>query len=320
MSNELLIEVGAHETRVAVLTGGRLVEVHIERAAEPGVVGNVYKGRVSRVVPGIQAAFVDIGLARDAFLFAGDLRRAEPVDLSMDDGQQGQRPEQRLITEHVKEGQELLVQVVKEPLPGKGARISLQISLPGRLLVLLPGASGVGISRRISLPDERQRLEALIQPMLPADNGLIVRTAGAGKSEKDLRLDLEWLSRTWQEIKQRSAGVNAPGLVQREMGLAMRAARDLLNNTFSAVWVEDATAYADIEQYLAEVDREMVPRVSSSTRPRRWLPSTSTRADIRKRRHWKPRLCKPTWRLQRRSHARFDCGILPASSSWTSST
>lgn len=261
MSNELLIEAGPHETRVAVLAEGRLVEVHIERAAEPGVVGNLYKGRVSRVVPGIQAAFVDIDLARDAFLFAGDLQRFEPLDLSKEDDRKKQPLNGRPIAEQVKEGEDLLVQVVKEPLPGKGARISLQISLPGRFLVLLPGARGVGISRRISAPDERQRLEELVLEMLPEDCGVIVRTAGADRPQAELNRDLDWLRSTWQEIKGRSAGVSAPGLVRQEMGLAKRAARDLLNESYSSVWIEGAPVYATVERYLAAVDRQMAARV-----------------------------------------------------------
>jgi len=261
MSSELLIEAGPHETRVAVLEDGQLVEVHIERAAEPGVVGNIYQGRVSRVVPGIQAAFVDIGLERDAFLFAGDLRRTGSADLSAEDGGARQRPDHRPIADQVEEGQQLLVQAVKEPLPGKGARISSQISLPGRILVLLPGASGVGVSRRISEPDERQRLDELVREMLPDGHGAIVRTAGAEKPEAELRRHLDWMIRTWQEIQGRLSGISAPGLVYWEMSLAKRAVRDLLNESFSEVWIEGASAHAAVERYLTEVDREMADRL-----------------------------------------------------------
>jgi ribonuclease G len=261
MSNELLIEAGPHETRVAILEDGQVVEVHIERALEPGVVGNIYKGRVSRVVPAIQAAFVDIGLQRDAFLFAGDLQRSGPFELSTDEGQERQPPDHRPIADQVKEGQDLLVQAVKEPLPGKGARISSQLSLPGKLTVLLPRASGAGISRQISSPEERQRLEGLLEEMMPAGHGVIVRTAGAERQGKELRRDLEGLLRSWQEIQKRSTGITAPGLVHQELGLAKRAARDLLNEGFSDAWIEGAAAHAAIERYLEELDREMVGRL-----------------------------------------------------------
>jgi len=261
MSNELLIEVGPHETRVAILEDGRVVEVHIERATEPGVVGNIYKGRVSRVVPGIQAAFVDIGLQRDAFLFAGDLQRTAPLDLAKDEDQAGRQQEHRPIADLVQKGQELLVQVVKEPLPGKGARISSQVSLPGKLAVLLPGASGIGISRRISSPEERQRLEGLLEAMVPDGDGVIVRTVGVGRQEEEFRRELELLQARWQETKKRSAGISAPGLVRQETGLTERTARDLLNEDFSEVWVEGAAGYAVLEGYLGEIDRRMVDRL-----------------------------------------------------------
>ncbi len=261
MAEELLIEAGPHETRVAVLDEGRLVEVHVERITEPTVVGNLYNGRVSRVVPGIQAAFVDIGLERDAFLFAGDLQRREADDLSADDGHQQPRPDHRPIADSVKEGQDLLVQVVKEPLPGKGARISTQISLPGKFLVLLPGARGVGVSRRIEDPEERQRLENLAHGMLPEGCGLIVRTAAAARGAAELAGDLERLQHRWDRERDRAAGVAAPGLVRQEMSLGTRAVRDFLNESYSAVWVEGAGAYAEVAGYLAETDPEMAAKV-----------------------------------------------------------
>ncbi len=145
MSNQLLIEVGVFETRVALLEEGRLAEVHHERQSTHERVGDIYKGRVSRVVPGIQAAFVDIGLSRNAFLFAGDVRG-----------------EKRPIAEEVQQGQELLVQIAKEAVTGKGTRISLQISLPGRFVVLLPKASGVGISRRVEDTEEKQYFKLML--------------------------------------------------------------------------------------------------------------------------------------------------------------
>lgn len=261
MSNEILIESGPHELRVAALEDGRLVEVHIERATALGVVGNLYKGRVSRVVPAIQAAFVDIGLARDAFLFAGDLRREEPMDLPVEERPQRVRPDHHPIAEQVKEGQELLVQVVKEPLPGKGARISSQVSLPGRFLVLLPDANGVGVSRRISDSQERLRLDEEVRSLLPEGHGAIVRTAAVGGRRQELERDLESLLLTWRETRDRAAGIGAPGLVRREGGLVERVARDLLVDDISAIWIEGASARATVEGYLSRVDAEMLERV-----------------------------------------------------------
>lgn len=261
MSSELLIEAGPYETRVAILEQGRVVELHIERATDPGVVGNIYKGRVSRVVPGIQAAFVDIGLDRDAFLFAGDLPRPGPKDVAAEETRERQPPDLLPIADRIKEGERLLVQAVKEPVPGKGTRISSQISVPGKFLVLLPGADGVGISRRISEPDERQRLEGLVEEMLPEGDGVIVRTAGMGREQEEFRQDLDWLLTTWKQIKARGAGVASPGLVSRETGLAKRAVRDLLNESFSEVWVEGAAVHDALERYLNEIDPEMAGRL-----------------------------------------------------------
>ena len=261
MSNVILIEAGEFETRVAVMEEGRLAEVHLERHTESGVVGNIYKGRVSKVIPGIQAAFVDIGLHRDAFLFAGDLSRPAPAEKEGQEGDAGRRTNHRPIAGEVEEGQELLVQVVKEPLPGKGVRISSQISLPGRFVVLLPGASGVGISRRIADPLERQRLEAQLQENLPDHSGVIVRTAGAERSIEELVKDLEPLVRTWQELQSHAAGTEPPVLIHQEADLVRRTARDLLNRELTELWVEGVSAHEEIERYLEEVDPSMVGRL-----------------------------------------------------------
>jgi ribonuclease G len=257
MKNELLIEAGPHETRVAILEDGQLVEVHIERLDEPAVVGSIYMGRVSRVVPGIQAAFVDIGLDRDAFLFAGDLQRTGPVELSNANAEDRHRP----IADQIQQGQELLVQGVKESLPGKGARISSQISIPGRFLVLLPGSTGVGVSRRIEAPSERQRLEESVRAMMPMGDGVIVRTAAENGSEEELRQDLDWLNRTWQEVQKKAAGIQAPERVHGEENLALRAARDLLDESCAEVWIEGPSAYAAVESYLSDLDQDFVPRL-----------------------------------------------------------
>jgi ribonuclease G len=245
MSNELLIEVGEYETRVALLEDGKLVEIHLERHGEAGVaVGNVYKGRVSRVVPGIQAAFVDIGLARDAFLFAGDIRR-----------------DNRPIAEEVKQGQELLVQVVKEPLPGKGARISSQISLPGRFVVLLPGAEGIGISRRIGSIEERERLELELSQSLPQGSGVIVRTAAEDRPVSDLVKEISHQEEKWKEMRIRAKGLKAPSLVHHEAGLALRTIRDSLSLEIAKVWVEGAAAYDDLRSFLEQSDPDLLGRV-----------------------------------------------------------
>lgn len=261
MPSELLIETGPYETRVAMMEEGRVVEVHIERTADPGIVGSIYKGRVSRVVPGIQAAFVDLGFDRDAFLFAGDLQRSSAEDLSADSQAERPRADLRPIADHVRQGQEIVVQVVKEPLPGKGARISSQISLPGRLLVLLPDAGGVGISRRIVDPEERQRLADILVDLVPDDVGVIVRTAASGRAADEIRRDLGWLRSRWQEIQQRATGIHAPGRVDAEADLVLRAARDLLNDSIAEIWVDGEQAHDALGDYLRHVDPQRVHRL-----------------------------------------------------------
>ena len=244
MSTELLIEAGEYETRVALLQDGKLVEVHHERHLDRGGVGDIFKGRVSRVVPGIQAAFVDIGMSRDAFLFAGDIHRDNPP-----------------IGDEVKQGQELLVQVVKEPLPGKGARISSQISFPGRDGVVRPRATGVGVARRIEDLEERERLESEIRQILPEDCGVIVRTAGEGHSLEQLRQEIMQLEEVWNEVKSRAGGLKAPSLVHQETNLAMRTIRDLLSSEITAVYVEGADIYTEIRRYLEQSEVELVERL-----------------------------------------------------------
>ena len=244
MSNQLLIEAGVFETRVALLEAGGLVEVHHERRNTHDRVGDIYKGRVSRVVPGIQAAFVDLGLSRDAFLFAGDIRG-----------------ENRPIVERVKQGQELLVQVAKEAIPGKGTRITSQISLPGRFVVLLPDASGVGISRRVEDPEERSRLETEIEGLLPDECGVIVRTAGENRPIEELRQEIRQLEETWKALRARAAKATTPALLHQEMSLSLRTVRDLLGSDVDKVWVEGEQAFGEVVEYVTRVDPPMVERI-----------------------------------------------------------
>jgi len=247
MSSQLLIESGLHETRAALLEEGRLVEVHIERGPDAGVVGSIYRGRVSRVLPGIQAAFVDIGLDRDAFLYVGDLQPTAAGSPS--------------IESVVKSGQELIVQVIKEPLPGKGARITSQITLPGLFLVLLPGVDSVSIARRITAPEERRRLESLLREIRPEAAGLIARTAGAGRTDDELLQDLRRQEQRWDDIQSRATTAKAPALLYQELGLPERAVRDLLDESVGEVWVEGDAAHARITEFLQAMDTPMAEKV-----------------------------------------------------------
>src|SRR4051812_9918339 len=221
MSLKMLIESDPHQTRIAVLEDDRLTEIFVERHRHRGLVGNVYKGRVTRVLPGMQAAFVDVGLERDAFLYVSDVTSdVEMEDLEIDDGRSDdlnnnhhQAQPSPSIDDLLKAGQEIIAQVVKDPLPNKGARISTHVTLPGRYLVLLPTVRHFGVSRRIEDEAERERLLALLQQLPVTGGGLIVRPAGEGKGREEFESALLSLSRLWEKVRQRAGKVSAPTLL-----------------------------------------------------------------------------------------------------------
>jgi ribonuclease G len=253
----LLLESDPHQTRVAVLENDRLTEIHMERRRNRSVVGNVFKGRVSRILPGMQAAFVDIGLARDAFLYVGDVRDAisDLDELADADPQTSEFPslEMRPIESLLSEGQELIVQVVKAPMPNKGARITTEITLPGRYLVFVPTVANLGISRRIADTEERERLRELLEQMAPSDGGAIVRTAGAGKSAHDFQADLEYLRGVWERIESTARETSAPALLHEDLDLVLRAVRDRFTDDFSELLVDGTEAYERVIEFAGEV-------------------------------------------------------------------
>lgn len=269
MSSVLLIESDPHRARAALLEEDRVVEILIElRAGRAGVVGNIFKGRVARVVPGIQAAFVDIGLERNAFLYAGDvIEEQETAGVESTAPGSPQAVDQKPIEELLTAGQELLVQAVKDPLPNKGTRVTTHITLPGRLLVLLPTVSKVGVSRRIEDEGERQRLEELLTEHLPAGGGVIVRTAGAGREADEFIRELERLRAEWEGLIEKSRSMSAPAVVHREEELAIRVVRDLLETHFEAIWVSDAETAERIRSFLAAWEPELVDKVRVSDAP-----------------------------------------------------
>jgi ribonuclease G len=262
VNHQLLIESDAHQSRVAVLEEGRLMEVRIERRREERLVGAVFKGRVTRVLPGIEAAFVDIGLERDAFLYAGDIQ--DPLQ-GFEEAELGQEVEEQIlnrpINQLIAEGQEVLVQVVKEPLPNKGARVTTFVTLPGRYLVLLPASSDIGISRRIDDPEERQRLEDALSEIRPVNQGLIVRTMAEGAETGRLEANLQRLVGQWVEIEQRSREASAPALLHHDLELPMRAVRDSFDDSFEVLWISGAEIYEEVVSYLRRVAPELVDRV-----------------------------------------------------------
>ncbi len=263
----MLVASDPHETRIAVLEEDRLTEIFVERHRHRGLVGNVYKGRVTRVLPGMQAAFVDVGLDRDAFLYVSDVEGAEPEeeeDLELADDEAADvdaRQALRPIDELLRQGQELIVQVVKDPLPNKGARISTHVTLPGRYLVLLPTVEHFGVSRRIEDEDERERLGTLIEELGGGGRGLIVRTVGEGKGREEFLADRDYLEHLWERIRKRAAAVTAPAVIHREQDLAVRTVRDLFSQDYSVLWVDGEETYERVVEFLDDVQPGLVTRV-----------------------------------------------------------
>ena len=265
VNRRLLLESDPHQTRVAVLEDGRLTEIHMERRKSRGVVGNVYKGRVSRILPGMQAAFVDIGLTRDAFLFVGDVRDtiSDLDELAEADPQTREFPivERRQIEELLKEGEELIVQVVKAPLPNKGARITTEITLPGRYAVFVPTVQNLGISRRIQDSDERERLRNVLEELIPEGGGLIVRTAGEGRSAADFAADVEFLAARWGEICENVRSTRAPALIHEDYDLALRTVRDRFTDDVSELLVDGAATYESVSALATRIDPGLEERI-----------------------------------------------------------
>ncbi|MFZ5814955.1 MAG: Rne/Rng family ribonuclease [Bacillota bacterium] len=241
MRKEILVTVDIDETRAAVLEDGELVEVFIERPVHQRVVGNIYKGKVENVLPGMQAAFVDIGLERNSFLYVDD---ALPGKAEFEGEEVGPRGGQKLtIKEIVKPGQEIIVQVAKEPIGTKGARVTRNLTLPGRFLVLMPQVDYIGVSRRISDEKERERLKSLAQKVKPKGMGLIVRTVAEGAKEEELAQDAAFLEKLWQRIAGKAQAGGAPSLIHRDLSLVHRLVRDGLDDTVSLFMIDNREEY-----------------------------------------------------------------------------
>jgi ribonuclease G len=246
MSSEIVINANDFETRVALLENRQVLEISVDRIKDRGITGNIYKGRVVRVLPGMQAAFVEIGHERAAFLHASDIvldmgEYAEMLngdDIDGDDDIPVITSSGHAIEDLLKEGQEVLVQVTKEPIGTKGARVTAYITLPGRMLVLMPNLAKVGVSRRIQDSEERERLRTVIEELKPSGAGFIVRTAAEGASEKEIRQDMDFLVRLWESIKKRRPRSRAPSLLYAELDLTLRILRDLSSTDVEAIHVD----------------------------------------------------------------------------------
>ncbi len=256
MSSEILVNIGPRETRAALVEGGVVQEVYIQRASRHGLVSNIYKGLVKRVLPGMQAAFVDIGLERTAFLHAADM-------LCTPDADAGAVPREPPPIDHLlREDQEVLVQIVKDPLGSKGARLTTLLSIPSRYLVLLPFDRHVGVSAKIEDEAERQRLKSILDGLMPRlapQYGVIVRTAGEGADEASLESDLQFLVRLWASISEQARQSRAGQMVHGDLPLSMRVLRDLLGSEVERVRIDNAAEFGRVQEFA----REFVPEAAS---------------------------------------------------------
>ncbi|MCY7355648.1 MAG: ribonuclease G [Lysobacter sp.] len=253
MTEEILVNVTPRETRVAVVENGMLQELHIERGWRRGVVGNIYKGRVQRVMPGMQAAFVEIGLDRAAFLHANDIFKAAPVPSSQGDGTELPSAPPKPISELIREGQEIIVQVVKDPIGGKGARLTTQLSIPSRYMVLLSQSNVVGVSARIEDESERARLKSIVSELADSgEHGYIVRTNAEGQSAEALAEDIGYLSRAWALVEQRSTESRVGICVYEDLNLPLRAVRDLIRRDVEKVKVDSRETCDKLRAFAAQ--------------------------------------------------------------------
>ncbi|HEV2105081.1 MAG TPA: Rne/Rng family ribonuclease [Candidatus Eisenbacteria bacterium] len=268
MKQRIIINADTYETRVAILENDELAELFVERADQRRSVGDVYKGRVNAVLPGMQSAFVDLGLAKTGFLHASDLAESLNTLEDFSDAEEATADRHRRrrapvpkIEDHLKKGQEVVVQITKESIGTKGPRVTQQISLPGRFCVLMPGVEHIGVSRRIEERTERQRIKAILSDLKPKGVGVIARTAGEGKGDAEYAADIKHLTRLWQRIEKKADGVRAPALVHRELEMTASLIRDLFTEDVEEVFVDDPDSFAEIQRYLKAVSPELADRV-----------------------------------------------------------
>ncbi|HYC42314.1 MAG TPA: ribonuclease G [Noviherbaspirillum sp.] len=243
MSEDILINITPQETRVALILQGAVQELHIERTLSRGLAGNVYLGKVVRVLPGMQSAFIDIGLERAAFLHVADIWEARPHDNS----NTMPAPIEKLLYD----GQSVMVQVIKDPIGTKGARLSTQISIAGRMLVYLPQDSHIGISQRIENEVDREALKSKVQKLLPPEEkgGFIIRTMAEDASDADLQMDVDYLRKTWANITQQARTKPAPTLLYQDLNLAQRVLRDFVNDNTSTIQVDSRENFQKLQEF-----------------------------------------------------------------------
>ena len=254
VNKEILVDANGFSTRVAVVENGKPVEIYVEQEGTKRLVGNIYNGKVQNVLPGMQAAFVDIGLDKNAFLYAGDIVFPDGADEEFD-------APVKSITDIVQPGQKIMVQVAKDPVGTKGARVTTHITLAGRSLVLMPTMDYVGVSRRIESEDERNRLRKILTELRPKDKGIIARTASAGKSKDAFQEELKGLLKLQDEIFERAKHKKAPALLHEEQSLLIRMVRDMLMKDVDRVFVNDESTYEEVRHICDVIAPKLKPRI-----------------------------------------------------------
>ncbi len=259
-SREILVSAAKDETRVALVEDGAVVEFYVERPSSQKIAGSIFLGKVTNVLPGMQASFIDIGEEKNAFLYVDDA--ILPPNLEDADAVAEVRGHRKkTITELVKSGQDVMVQVVKEAIGTKGARVTRHVTFPGRYMVLMPTVSYVGVSRRITDDEERKRLRQIARELQPKDMGIIIRTVAEKKSREELEKDLAFLLRVWEKVQRRAQSSKAPSLIHSDLGLVFRVVRDELNQETTRMLVDDVNTYSRILDLLETVSPEMKERV-----------------------------------------------------------
>ncbi len=264
MTTEILINSRSYETRIALVESGYLTEFHLQRSTEKGLMGNIYRGRVVRVLPGMQAAFIDIGLERTGFLYVDDViipepRPAKPSPLKTNQDntlhsevsidEKDQTSQGLHIEALLTEEQEILVQISKEPIGTKGARLTCQITLPGRNLVLVPQTDYIGISRKIEDEDVRNALKSMVEELRPQNKGFIVRTVAEHATREDIEADMEFLMILWDEIRERAAGGTVPSLIHEDLDITLRSVRDLFTSDVDYLVIDNQDTYEKLVQF-----------------------------------------------------------------------
>src|SRR6476469_6463215 len=294
MTKEMIVSSNGHETMVAILEDDLVAEIFVERERQRGVVGNVDKGRVSKVLPGMQSSFINIGLERDGFLYVAEvidtLEEFDKLESGDEDdkaaaGRREEVRQQAKIEDLLKEGQEILVQVVKEPLGTKGARLTSHVTMPGRFLVFMPTVDHIGISRKIESRDERARLRGIVREFREAHGftgGVIIRTAASGRPNEDIVGDLEAFHRIWTEMRQRNETSRAPAVLYREQSIVSRLLRDLLTEDYQAIRIDHATEYQRVVELVDRIMPNLAPKVKLYSKPYPIFDEYGVQAEIDK--------------------------------------